>query len=79
MMYPEKETNYLLTVLLNSNYYIRGSRSNLKNMGSYFIFSKSLSFQSMISLVLVNLSHLLFQLHIQIFPKLESNRTPEKD
>ena len=30
MMYPEKETNHLLTVLLNSNYYIRESRSNLE-------------------------------------------------
>ena len=29
MTYPEKETNYLLTVLLNSNYYNRESRSNL--------------------------------------------------
>ena len=44
MMYPEKETNYLLTVLLNSNYYIRESRSNLKNMENYFFISKSLSF-----------------------------------
>ena len=79
MMYPEKETNYLLTVLLNSNYYIRESRSNLKNMESYFFFSKSLLLQSMISLVVVNLSHLLFRSHIQTFLKLESNRTPEKD
>ena len=79
MTYPEKETNYLLTVLLNSNYYIRESRSNFKNVGSYFFFSKSLSFQSMISLVAINLSHLLFRLHIQIFLRLESNRTPEKD
>ena len=79
MMYPDKETNYLLTVLLNSNYYIRESRSNLKNMESYFFFSKSLLLQTMISLVVANLSHLLFRLHIQIFLKLESNRTPEKD
>ena len=79
MMYPEKETNYLLTALLNSNYYIRESRSNLKNMENYFFLSKSLSFQSKISLVTINLSHLLFRLHIQTFLRLESNRTPEKD
>ena len=57
ILYPENKTDYLLTVFVNSNYYIRESRSNVKNIDSYLYFSKLVSFQSNIQFSCIEYFH----------------------
>ena len=66
IQYPEKEINYLLTTLLNSNYFIRESRVNSNNMKSYLFFSKSISFQSNIQFVYIQYFHPKLEKFFQI-------------
>lgn len=66
IQYPEKELNYLLITLFNSNYFIRESRVNSNNMKSYLFFSKSISFQSNIHFVYIQYFHPKFKKNFQI-------------